>query len=170
MILALLTILGAIVVTFVLYPVFTAAPATAPSELDESDLALSDLSDKKAMLYEAIQDLDFEKAAGKVSDTDYETARNHYLARVSAVMEKVDALAPQKQKPTKATKATKKAAKRKQKPKGEVACESCGEANPKGSNFCLECGKPMAATCASCGDSLPAKARFCNACGEKVTA
>ncbi len=167
MILALLATLGAIAVTFILYPVFTAAPATAPSELDESELALSELSDKKAMLYEALQDLDFEKAAGKVSDTDYETARTHYLARVSAVMEKMDALAPQKQKPAKSTK---KAAKRKQKLGGEVACESCGEANPKGSNFCLECGKPIAATCASCGESLPAEARFCNACGEKVTA
>ena len=167
MILALLATLGAIVVTFVLYPVFTAAPATAPSELDESELALSDLSDKKAMLYEAIQDLDFEKAAGKVSDTDYETARNDYLAQVSAVMEKMDALAPQKQK---RTKPTKKAAQQKQKLEVEVECESCGEGNPKGSNFCLECGKPIAATCASCGESLPAKARFCNACGEKVTA
>ncbi len=167
MILALLATLGAIAVTFVLYPVFTAAPATAPSELDESEPALSELSDKKAMLYESIQDLDFEKAAGKVSDTDYETARTHYLAQVSAVMEKMDALAPQKQKPIKSTE---KAAKRKQKLEGDIACESCGEANPKGSNFCLECGKPIAATCASCGESLPAKARFCNACGEKVTA
>ncbi len=167
MILALLATLGAIVVTFVLYPVFTAAPTTAPSELDESELALSDLSDKKAMLYEAIQDLDFEKAAGKVSDTDYETARNDYLAQVSAVMEKMDALAPQKQK---RTKPTKKAAQQKHKLEVEVECESCGEGNPKGSNFCLECGKPIAATCASCGESLPAKARFCNACGEKVTA
>ncbi len=167
MILALLATLGAIAVTFVLYPVFTAAPATAPSELDESELALSDLRDKKAMLYESIQDLDFEKAAGKVSDTDYETARNDYLAQVSAVMEKMDALAPQKQKPTKSTK---KAAKRKQKLEGGLACESCGEANPKGSNFCLECGKPIATTCASCGESLLAKARFCNACGEKVNA
>ncbi len=167
MILALLATLGAIAVTFVLYPVFTAAPATAPSELDESELALSELSDKKAMLYESIQDLDFEKAAGKVSDPDYETARTHYLAQVSAVMEKMDALAPQK---PKSTKSTKKAAKRKQKPEGGLACESCGEANPTGSNFCLACGKPIAATCASCGESLPAKARFCNACGEKVTA
>ena len=167
MILALLATLGAIVVTFVLYPVFTAAPATAPSELDESEFALSDLSDKKAMLYEAIQDLDFEKAAGKVSDTDYETARNDYLAQVSAVMETMDAFAPQKQK---RTKPTKKAAQQKRKLEVEVECESCGEGNPKGSNFCLECGKPIAATCASCGESLPAKARFCNACGEKVTA
>ncbi len=170
MILALLATLGAIVVTFVLYPVFTAPPvigATGPSKLDESELALSDLSDKKAMLYEAIQDLDFEKAAGKVSDTDYETARNDYLAQVSAVMEKMDVLAPQKQK---RTKPTKKAAQQKQKLEVEVECESCGEGNPKGSNFCLECGKPFAATCASCGESLPAKARFCSACGETVTA
>ena len=167
MILALLATLGAIVVAFVLYPVFTAVPATGPSKLDESELALSELSDKKAMLYEAIHDLDFEQAAGKVSDTDYETARNDYLARVSAVMKAMDALAPQEQK---RTKPAKKAARQKQKQELELECESCGEGNPKGSNFCLECGKPFAARCASCGENLAAKARFCNACGEKVTA
>ncbi|GMR23572.1 MAG: hypothetical protein BMS9Abin37_2014 [Acidobacteriota bacterium] len=166
MILALLATLGAIVVAFVLYPVFTSAPVIGPSELDESELALSELSDKKAMLYEAIQDLDFEKAAGKVSDTDYETARNDYLAQVSAVMESMDALTPKNQEPKKPSK---KAAKR-EKRDMELECDGCGEHNPKGSKFCLECGKPVAATCASCGESLPAKARFCNACGKKVTA
>ena len=170
MTLALLATLGAIVVAFVLYPVFTEATAGAPAAFDEAELALADLRDKKAMLYEVIQELDFEKASGKVSDSDYESTRNTYLAQVAAVMEKLDALTPPE--PKHASTKTKKSAKKQtqQKSQGERACASCGELNPKESNFCLECGKPLALTCASCGESVPAKARFCNACGEKVSA
>ena len=99
MILALLATLGAIVTAFVLYPVFKGAPASGvpePVEIDEIDLELSDLIDKKAMLYDAMQDLDFEKDSGKISASDYESARSDYMAQVSAVMKELDALAPQK--------------------------------------------------------------------------
>ena len=171
MILALLATLGAIVVAFVIYPVFTEATAGAPAEFDEAELALTDLRDQKAMLYELIQDLDFEKASGKISDGDYESARNNYLAQVAAVMEKLDARAPpEKTGSTKKKKPAKTKNRRESQGDLERACVGCGELNPKGSNFCLECGKPLALTCASCGESVPSKARFCNACGEKVTA
>lgn len=168
MILALLATLGAIVTVFVLYPVFTEAPASGPATLDEVDLELSELGDKKAMLYEAIQDLDFEKDSGKISEADYESARNDYLAQVAAVIEKMDALAPAQPAPP-AKKTKKPPATKKTKPPGELACTSCGADNPPGSKFCIECGAPFTVTCTSCGESLPAKAKFCNACGEKVT-
>lgn len=169
MILALLATLGAIVVAFVLYPVFTEATAGAFRGFDEADIALSDLRDKKAMLYESIQDLDFEKAAGKVSDADYQSARNDYLAQVTRVLEQLDALEPSEPEP--AAKPTPQRNPEKQStPKRERECSSCGATNPTGSNFCLECGTPFAKACASCGESLPDNARFCNACGEKVSA
>lgn len=156
MILALLATLGAIVTAFVLYPVFTEATAGAPPAFDA---AFEDLRDKKAMLFEAIQDLDFENDSGKISKEDYASARDSYLAQVAAVMAKLDALAPPQKPPE--TEAKKIDA---------HACASCGELNPKGSKFCVECGKPLSLTCASCGESIPTKARFCNACGTKVSA
>jgi len=170
LILALLATLGAIVVAFVLHPVFTEATAGATPAFDEAELKLADLRDKKAMLYEVIQDLDFEKASGKISDSDYESTRNNYLAQVAAVMEQLDAVAPPEPKKPKTKQSAKKQTRRKSQSDLERACASCGKRNPKGSNFCLECGKPFALTCASCGESVLAKARFCNACGEKVTA
>lgn len=176
MILALLATLGAIVTAFVLYPVFTEAPATGFVPADESARKLSDLSDKKAMLYEAIQELDFEKDSGKISATDYEAQRTDYLAQVAAVIEKIDAIAPKKSAPaakTKPGRKSKKAAPADRDQKAEqvgLECSSCGASNPKGSKFCLECGNRFGVTCASCGENLPAGARFCNACGEKVTA
>ena len=167
MILVLLATLGAIVTAFVLYPVFRHAPATGPAYTDENALALSDLIDKKAMLYEAIQDLDFEKDSGKISAGDYEAARTDYLAQVAVVMEKMDDLAPEK---PAVTKQQKKKEPQKKKSSDKLECASCGAGNPQGSNFCLECGAAFATACSACGESLPAKAKFCNACGEKVGA
>lgn len=161
------------VVAFVLYPVFTEAGANgALAQLDETDIAISNLRDKKAMLYDAIQDLDFEKAAGKVSDGDYENARNDYLAQVAEVIGKLDALAPPE--PEAAPAATKTSSKKRSPKEAKddpgLACANCGELNPAASNFCNQCGASMARTCASCGENLPAKARFCNGCGAKVSA
>ena len=172
MILALLAALGAIVVAFVLYPVFTAAPAGGLSHLDESELALSNLYDKKAMLYEAIQDLDFEKSSGKVSEGDYEKARNDYLAQVSVVLEKIDTLAPPAKKSPRSRSQKKEPpkAKAKARPAPGIECASCGEGNPAGSKFCLECGAPLGLSCPACKQSLPPNSKFCNACGEKVSA
>jgi len=166
LILALLATLGAIVVAFVLYPVFTESPANGLVELDETARELSDLSDKKAMLYEAIQELDFEKESGKISDTEYNTLRSDYLAQVAVVIEKIDGLAPAE--PAAAQTPQGEPQDPAAKPEGELACASCGAQNPRGSKFCLECGHAFVLVCASCGESLPAKARFCNACGEKV--
>lgn len=172
MILALLATLGAMVVAFVLYPVFTEAAATGPAVLDETALALSDLGDKKAMLYEAIQELDFEKDSGKISAAEHETLRNDYLAQVAVVIQKIDALAPTKVEAASEAKkpATKPATKPNTGAKNELECAGCGANNPKGSNFCLECGQAFALACTKCGESLPAKSRFCNACGDKVSA
>ncbi len=171
MILALLATLGAVVVTFVLYPVFANA-TFEPFGLDETQSELRDLEEKKAQILGNIKDLDFEKASGKLSEADYESARNDYIAQVSAAIARIDELAPQpKPKPKPKKKKTAKSKRAAPESKAEtIACASCGEANSKGSKFCLECGSAFEAKCGICGETLPPKAKFCNACGEKVNA
>ena len=169
MILALLATLGTVVVAFVLYPVF-ANQASEPIGLDKTQSELRDLEEKKAQILSNIKDLDFEKASGKLSDADYESSRNDYIAQVSAVIARIDELAPQpKPKPKKRKTAKSKRAAPESKAE-TIACASCGEANPKGSEFCFDCGSPFEARCGACGEKLPPKAKFCNACGEKVNA
>ncbi|MDR0843507.1 MAG: zinc ribbon domain-containing protein [Acidobacteriota bacterium] len=50
-------------------------------------------------------------------------------------------------------------------------CQSCGNQNPEGTQFCQECGTklgaPAKAFCTSCGAELTAGARFCGACGTR---
>ena len=159
----LLATLAVVVVAFVLHPVFAAsAPAGALVATDKVTRELYDLEDKKMRLYDALQDLEFEKDSGKISDADFESARTDYLAQVSQVIARMDEIAPTAKKTAKAK------PKKKSKQADEVACASCGESNPKSSKFCLECGAAFGVQCASCGESLPDGAKFCNECGEKV--
>lgn len=169
MILASLAALGAIVVAFVLVPIFSEDKRTAIG-VSDAEHALLDLEEKKSRLYEAINDLDFEKAAGKVSETDYTHARDDYLSQVAEVMAELDALAPEKSVSKKRSakspvpedsETTREAAARR-------ACASCGATSPLEARFCVQCGLPLAAGCASCGHELPEEARFCPGCGEKT--
>ncbi len=51
------------------------------------------------------------------------------------------------------------------------ACRVCGQDNPEGAKFCLECGTPFAAAaCPSCGADNPAGAKFCLECGTALAA
>jgi len=46
-----------------------------------------------------------------------------------------------------------------------VTCLQCGQANPTGAKFCLECGQRLPAACSACGHPLPTAAKFCPECG-----
>jgi hypothetical protein len=160
---ALLATLGATVVAFVLYPVFAEARGGGLAGLGDVEREILDLEEKKGRLYEALTDLDFEKEAGKVSEADYQTARNDYLAQVAAVLGRQDLLAPRKGEKKKSGKAA-EAAPRKR-------CGSCSESSPESAKFCVHCGAafaPQEAVCPGCGEKLPKEARFCMGCGKKV--
>jgi zinc-ribbon domain len=124
---ALLATLGATVVAFVLYPVFVESRRGFET-LGDTEREILDLEEKKSRLYEALTDLDFEKEAGKVSEPDYQTARNDYLAQVAAVLARLDEIA--------APKSVKKSARK------SLTCE-CGEKLPPEARFCMACGKKV---------------------------
>jgi rRNA maturation endonuclease Nob1 len=128
LIVALLATLGAIVVAFVLYPVF-AESGRAIDALGEVEREILDLEEKKSRIYTALTDLDFEKEAGKVSEADYQTARSDYLAQVAAVLARLDQIAAPGAEKKKARKAP--------------ICEGCGEKLPPEAKFCMACGKKV---------------------------
>jgi ribosomal protein L40E len=171
LILAILATLGATVVAFVLYPVFSASAEDAVlTEDDETAREVEELAEKKMRLYESITDLDFEKAAGKVSQTDYESARNDYLAQVAQVIARLDEIVPpeiEEKAPVDESPSQSRAAEGKA---GTRRCGKCGEANPGVAKFCIRCGTafPKERTCDGCGSSLPPEAKFCMTCGKKV--
>lgn len=171
MILAILATLGATVVAFVLYPVFTTSEDEGVKRPTELAKEIQALEEKKTRLYESITDLDFEKAAGKVSETDYQSARNDYLAQVTQVIERLDAIAPPELEEKEAPQSPASEPSKDEGKAGSRRCASCGEANPRAAKFCIRCGTafPEERTCDGCGASLPERAKFCMTCGKKVT-
>jgi len=160
---ALLATLGATVVAFVLYPVFAEARTGRLRSLGDAEREVLDLEEKKSRLYALLADLDFEKESGKVSEGDYQTARNDYLAQVAAVLAAVDALASRKGEKKKTRKPAEAAP-------GRI-CGSCSKSSPASAKFCSHCGAavaPSEAICEGCGEKLPKEARFCMACGKEV--
>ena len=163
MTLALLATLGATVVAFVLYPVFAEVRTGRFGGLGDAEREVLDLEEKKSRLYALLADLDFEKESGKVSEADYQTARNDYLAQAAAVLAKLEALAPQKGEKKKTRKPAEAAA-------GRI-CGGCSKSSPESAKFCIHCGAAIVASeavCEGCGEKLPKDARFCMACGNKV--
>jgi hypothetical protein len=158
---ALLATLGATVVAFVLYPVFAEARAGGLGTLGEVEREILSLEETKSRLYANLADLDFEKESGKVSETDYQKAREDYLGQVAEVLSRLDALAPRK------------GEKRKPRdPQAGKTCLECSRRSPESAKFCIHCGAAFgpgrAAVCAGCGEELPKDARFCMSCGTKV--
>jgi hypothetical protein len=158
---ALLATLGATVVAFVLYPAFAEARAGGLGTLGEAEREILSLEETKSRLYANLADLDFEKDSGKVSESDYQNARNDYLGQVAAVLSKLDALGAQK------------GEKKKLDPKAGKACGECTQRSPESAKFCIHCGAAFsvperAPVCQGCGEALPKEARFCMSCGTKV--
>ncbi len=163
--LALLAALGAVVVGFVLHPIFGREQAF-PDIRDEAGREREQLADQKNRLLTVIKDLDFEHRAGKLSDVDYQRVRAGDLSQLAQVMARLEAMdAGQKPSPE-STEPSKSSEER----SGDVTCLSCQEVNPQDAQFCSSCGKPIEipVQCPGCGTELLEEARFCTSCGTAV--
>ncbi len=129
--------------------IYVAAPLLAPEGPEESVLPIdvtlqSDLKRRRMVIYDNLQDLEFEFKAGKIAPEDYESLRRNYLAEAAQLM-----LASQDQEKMSEHEAlierevaAQRAALRKAAPQS-YACPKCGYENPLPVKFCGECGAKM---------------------------
>jgi class 3 adenylate cyclase/tetratricopeptide (TPR) repeat protein len=52
----------------------------------------------------------------------------------------------------------------------DIACPSCGAANPVANRFCGACGASLSRMCSACGTENPLANRFCGGCGTALDA
>lgn len=106
-------------------------------DLPEPELvsASSHLEERKAAIYEALRDLQFEYRLGKLSDHDFQQTRQDLQRDLALVLAQIDSVKQPAKAPS--TPATKK-------PSGATLCPHCGARFPQPLKFCGECGKPMA--------------------------
>lgn len=107
-----------------------------------------DLKRRRLVVYENIQDLEFEYKAGKIAREDYESLRQSYTAEAAQLM----IASEQAEHPAKAEDAlierevaARRARRKTGPPAEEYRCDKCGFENPLPVKFCGECGAPVTA-------------------------
>ncbi len=96
------------------------------------------LEERRARIYEALRDLQFEFRVGKLSDEDYQRTKTALQAELAGVLAELDAAkgnAPAVSTPPKAAAAAE--------PATSTVCPHCNARFPTPLKFCGECGKAM---------------------------
>ena len=112
----------------------SAAPPADPSLLEPLDPEET----RRGTALIALKEIDFDRATGKLSDTDYETLKSRYTQEALDAMREDDASSPDAVEALIAERVRGLAA-------GTRYCTSCGKATDGEVRFCTECGEPVRA-------------------------
>lgn len=155
------TLLAVAAVAYVLYPLlFSSASAShRPVSLPR----VTPVADEDAIV--ALREIEFDRATGKLSDTDYAELKSRYTARALAAMRArgdggADAT------PEDLVEATVLAYRARLK-----SCARCGPRPEPDAVYCSNCGSYLDEKCAGCGRVVEeAGASFCAGCGRQLAA
>ncbi len=156
------TLLAVGALAFVLYPVFFEPPRAvryAPVIPRQSERETAVI---------ALREIEFDRATGKLSDTDYAELKARYTEQAVLAMRAEDAPAGSDAGagPDDAIEAAVLAYRR-----AHPACVSCGPRPEPDAEFCSNCGRFLHDRCADCGAPVDAlDARFCANCGNQLAA
>jgi membrane protease subunit (stomatin/prohibitin family) len=125
-------ILAILTALFVGYPLLQKRPQKVSFALNHR---AQELEARKAEIYAAIRDIDFDYRMGKLSQEDYETLREQYKAEAIGMMKQIDEMKLGKS-------------------HGSAKASAVAKTN---SRFCHHCGQPAATAdrfCSACGGQL----------------
>lgn len=129
--------------TYVVFPLLSAE--TAGGSLPTDVTLLGDLKRRRLVVYDNMQDLDFEFQSGKIARDDYDALRTNYLGEAAALMAATQEAELLKQDDAVVEREiTARRVRRKSEPKIEYTCSACGYENPLPVKFCGECGARIA--------------------------
>ncbi len=149
--------IGALV--FVLFPLFAGA-IMAPVRLRPSASDLSGAAEMEAII--ALREIEFDRATGKLSDSDYDELRARYTERALDAMRKGGPLPPGDDPIEAAVSAYRSRM---------VSCADCGPRPEPDAFYCSSCGRYLPGACGGCGSPVSELgATFCARCGRKLAA
>lgn len=124
----------------------------------------------EASALEALREIEFDQATGKLSAEDYSTLKATYAPLALAELKARDASAPE---PSRAETATADAAEQliaRMKSRG-TNCPTHGARPESDALYCSDCGRFLAAACLRCGAAIEdPQSRFCGECGTALAA
>jgi ribosomal protein L40E len=155
------TLLAVLAVAYVLYPLlFSNASVTRrPIGLPRA----TPVAEEDAIV--ALREIEFDRATGKLSDSDYAELKARYTARALAAMRARDEVGANAS-PEDIVEATVLAYRARLK-----SCARCGPRPEPDAVYCSNCGSYLDEKCAGCGRVVEeAGAAFCAGCGRQLAA
>ena len=153
------TMLAVGALAFVLHPLlFDTRPAEAPRPVPA---ASERPADDSAIV--ALREIEFDRATGKLSDTDYAELRGEYAARALAELRSADAPPPVAAAPLVDDDIEARVrAYREARP----SCARCGLRPEPDALYCSTCGGYLSGSCPACSAPIVEQsAAFCSSCG-----
>jgi hypothetical protein len=146
------TVLALAGLAFVIYPVLTGEAVVLrprPADDTQGETAVA-----------ALREIEFDRATGKLSDTDYSALKETYTSRALAELRATsDATADAAEAVVRAYRAR------------HATCTAHGARPESDAVYCSECGRYLAGACATCGASVTELgARYCAGCGTSLAA
>lgn len=165
------TALALVALMVVLGPLFS--PGDTSSELTPS--APRQVANGDGTAVQALREIEFDKATGKLSDKDYDALRLMYTRDALAELRAADhaqvpaghgVASPAESVSDDLVEAAIRRAKQ-----TRSNCASCGSTPAADAVYCSDCGHYLPGNCKSCGTRVDvAGARFCVGCGEGLAA
>ena len=161
------TLLALGAMAFVLAPLFQGEQAAMPVRSASSTRA-QDESERGERAIDALREIEFDRATGKLSDADYDTLKTRYTEQALTAMR--SSSAGQTPAPTDAD----VEALIRQQRETQLVAVSCSTHGPRpepDAVYCSDCGRYLAGACEVCGAKPSAPgARFCDNCGHRLAA
>lgn len=158
-------------VAYVLSPVFrpnAGGDQSDPASGDEGADSDDDLS-PRAVALRALKEIDFDRATGKLSETDYALLKLQYTGEALAAMRAEPAGRERRDAGTAAQAGPTHPASR----ISHLVCPAHGPRAESDAAFCSDCGRRLGSApgyCARCGTALEQEAHYCHRCGARVAA
>lgn len=171
------TLIALLALTVVLMPLLSAvdenqSPRSAYSRDGARAVQSSNISPDEGLALEALREIEFDQATGKLSDIDYEELKAKYTALALAELREEDdaAIANVARNAVADGEDPVEAAVRAVQSR-RPNCGSCGPRPESDSVYCSSCGSYLPGACGSCGAKITQPgARFCTGCGGQLAA
>ena len=153
------TLLAVGALAFVLYPLFAGvmAPPYRPST---TSTQAANAAEQEAVV--ALREIEFDRATGKLSDSDYGELKTRYTEHALAAM-RGGATEPADADPVEAAVRAYRLRLKE--------CASCGPRPEPDAVFCSNCGKYLPGACGFCGSAVTEPgSSFCSSCGRQLAA
>lgn len=126
------------------------------------------LANRRETVLNALRDLDFDHAVGKVTAEDYGPLRQALLFEAANIIAQLDSKRAAAETELDTYIEVDRSAVHPPQPANNGSCPACGQAARPGAFYCTTCGTRLPLTCPKCGQIIHSADRFCPSCGTEV--